>query len=293
MSERDAPSPAPIVVVMAFDEGYVNCGLVAMTSAIAATPEPIHFIVIDCGITPAGRTRVQRAATPHTVDLHALDLTIWADLDLTGPHPSYARIVLDRAVDDSVTRLIYLDADTLVNTSLRDLFDTDLHGRIIGAAPDVLSSPMNCARAGWGIPHWEDHAIPAGMMYFNAGVLVVDVAAWRAARVEARVLQTLRDEPPGVDWDQGLLNRVLWRDWWPLDPRWNGRDLDDAIAHFKGPSKPWNPDYRATPVKLRYAGFAEAIGWTLPGASLIRQRTVVRRWAQQATPPGLKALRRR
>lgn len=283
----------PLVVVLAFDEGYVDCGLVAMTSALAATPEPIRFVVIDCGITSAGRSRVERAVAPHPVAFHLLDLTMWDDLDLTGPTPSYARIVLDHAVPADVDRVVYLDADTLVNASLRDLFDTDLRGRTIGAAPDALTSPMATERAGWGIPDWEARAIPAGMMYFNAGVMVVDLAAWRATGVEQQILQTLRDGPPSADWDQGLLNRVLWRDWWPLDPRWNGRDLTDHIAHFKGPSKPWNPDYRATPVKARYAEVAAAIGWTLPGTSAMKARTALRRLAQQTTPPGLRSLVRR
>ena len=287
----------PLVVVLAFDEGYVTMGLVAMTSAIEATStvthERISFVVIDCGITEAGRARVERTVAPHPVAFHLLDLSMWDDLDLTGPRPSYARIVLDDAVPAEVGRAIYLDADTLVNASLRELLDTDLHGRIVGAAPDELTSPMSTERAAWGIPDWEARGIPAGMMYFNAGIMVVDVTAWRAAQVQARVLATLREGPPSADWDQGLLNRVLWNEWWPLDPRWNGRGLDDHIAHFKGPSKPWNPDYRATPVKARYVELADAIGWTLPRSDRMALRTATRRWAQRLTPPVLRELRTR
>ena len=76
-----------------------------------------------------------------------------------------ARLLVDRLLPESVSRVLYLDADTLVIGSLRELWETDLEGCPLGM---VAEPTANHARK-------KDLGLE-NMSYFNSGVLLIDLA---------------------------------------------------------------------------------------------------------------------
>lgn len=69
---------------------------------------------------------------------------------------------------------------------------------------------------------YAELGIPASAKYFNAGVMVVNLARWRDEAVTARVLEYLsRYRNDVVFLEQEGLNAVLAGTWEELDPRWN------------------------------------------------------------------------
>jgi lipopolysaccharide biosynthesis glycosyltransferase len=95
--------------------------------------------------------------------------------------------------------------------------------------------------------------------YFNAGVMLIDMANWRANAIAERALQHLRRYGKRVFFrDQEALNAVIGSNWDPLEDRWNVSanpfhakqqhlgNHKPAIIHFAGRIKPWNlPDLGA------------------------------------------------
>jgi lipopolysaccharide biosynthesis glycosyltransferase len=167
----------------------------------------------------------------------------------------YARLLIAELLPRSWDRVIYLDSDTIARHPLSDLWTVDLAGAILGAVRDdyvpTISSP-------YGLPTWQQHGLDPDLPYFNSGVLLIDLAAWRRHRIGEQALRYLADATEIRLFDQDALNAVIAGRWRQLDIVWNvtgywrkphrrtGRHqaiLDDArIRHFAGHGKPWDPD---------------------------------------------------
>jgi lipopolysaccharide biosynthesis glycosyltransferase len=132
--------------------------------------------------------------------------------------------------------------------------------------------------------------------YFNSGVLVIDLKAWRALDISARCLEFCRAHPTLGMADQDAANHVLAGNFAPLDTRWNAMSYllreyfppsgsarpsifggyeenfrtptgfwlevlmqwayDPWIVHFAYQSKPWQPTDRQTPWTLAWKTMA-------------------------------------
>jgi lipopolysaccharide biosynthesis glycosyltransferase len=167
---------------------------------------------------------------------------------------TWYRIFLPDLFPD-LDRALFLDLDLIVTESLRALWETDLDGHCVAAVTNVLPR------------HYADALAMAGFdsrTYFNAGVLLMDLAKMREdACTEAMVDYGVSNADRLVLRDQDALNAVLGDRRLPLAPRWNcmnsffaypwSAEIFDpaaleeakrnpAVRHFEGPgiNKPWH-----------------------------------------------------
>ena len=86
--------------------------------------------------------------------------------------------------------------------------------------------------------------------YFNAGLMAIDRAAWRAEQLTERVTKALRDDPERYPFmEQDALNAALKGNFMALSPRFNfmgdfflldlERRLEPIVLHFVNAPKPW------------------------------------------------------
>jgi lipopolysaccharide biosynthesis glycosyltransferase len=190
-----------------------------------------------------------------------------ADVSVLGELPPYHlpsstwfRLLAIDALPRGVDRFVYLDVDVLVRQPLHDLWEVDLGGCPLGAVRSVNYPSLGT----WGaFDHWRRHDIDPRLPFFNAGLLVVDVAEWVSNGTTARIIELMGsgDIHGG---DQQALNVALAGRWTELDPVWNqqtpllhdGRGghllYDDvtidrarespAVIHFLDRPKPWHAD---------------------------------------------------
>jgi hypothetical protein len=168
--------------------------------------------------------------------------------------------LLEMAFDGTVKRVVYLDADLVVLGDLSDLAAIDLGGKTVGAVMDFAIRRWGGPRTCEALKSQRQHA---DRSYFNAGVLVIDLDAWRRKRVRDSAVHFLFENQGRIHcWDQDALNHALGGDWCELDPRWNRmcywerQEFPDPpfsdevmaslsapnIVHFTGRRKPWNDD---------------------------------------------------
>ncbi len=171
---------------------------------------------------------------------------------------AYHRIFMESAFDDSVTRIVYLDSDLVVLGDLARLASIDLGGKTVGSVMDYgvrrWGGPRTC-------PALKSQVDGANRAYFNSGVLVIDLDAWRSRGIRDAAVRFLFENRDRIHcWDQDALNCALADDWCPIDPRWNrmcywdrpefedppfppdvmASLADPFIIHFTGRRKPWN-----------------------------------------------------
>jgi lipopolysaccharide biosynthesis glycosyltransferase len=149
--------------------------------------------------------------------------------------------------------VLYLDTDVIVLRDIAELWHTDMTGHLVAAVDDP-GVDAGAFAARWALPSAQNG-------YFNAGVLLVDLAAVRntgAFDTAVDFLMTQQDLLPFMD--QDALNYALWRRWHRLDAAWNvqrtaaicGVDFlavrpsdkhpRPAIVHYTTEHKPWLPN---------------------------------------------------
>jgi lipopolysaccharide biosynthesis glycosyltransferase len=186
-----------------------------------------------------------------TLDFERFD----ANLSVKGrfSRAVFRRLFLDQILPAHFERIVSVDSDMLiVRPGLKRLESLDLGGKPLAAAYDMiflmdfrgdaLARRFQRARLSLGLP--------LDTPYFNAGLIAIDRAAWRAAKVTERVIQALRDDPKGFAFmEQDALNATLKGDFAPLSPRFNfmgdfflldlERRLEPMVLHFVNAPKPW------------------------------------------------------
>jgi lipopolysaccharide biosynthesis glycosyltransferase len=209
---------APLQVAYTFDGAYELLAGVSLTSLLHHNPgSSTHVRCFVHQVSDADRTRL--AATAERYGAH-LDIIDFDDPRVAGlplidhlvSPMIYARLLLPQLLPDQ-SRLLYLDADTLVLGSLRALAEVDFQGAPIAAVPDVAHEPLGKR---FGLP---PHA------YFNAGVQLMNFDAWRRDAIGERCLASLAEPEAALRFgtaDQDALNALL---------KGNYRRLPDAYNH--------------------------------------------------------------
>jgi lipopolysaccharide biosynthesis glycosyltransferase len=157
---------------------------------------------------------------------------------------TYARLFIDDCLPN-LSRCIFLDTDLIVCADLKQLDDIDLMGNTVGCVRD---GAVYEERQRWRFENELGLQDPS--LYFNVGVILADLDAWRDRQVQSRALQICKEMYNSLDaLDQDALNIVLQDDWLELEPKWNmaqynaPEDFDDGIIHLFGRVKPWHADY--------------------------------------------------
>lgn len=166
---------------------------------------------------------------------------------------TYYRFFIEKLFPNDVDKLVYLDSDIIVNSSLSELCNVDLQHHLLAAVPQV-NTEENITRLG----------LPPGSKYFNAGVLVINLKKWREHNVSHKLMQYSEENQDIIEWgDQDCLNAVASGQWLELPKEFNfyhgfinnnfdeHRHIKPSIIHYSGRNKPWR--YRGThPYKKLY-----------------------------------------
>ncbi len=144
-------------------------------------------------------------------------------------------------------RVIYLDADIVVNDDLNKLYLTNLNNKALAGAIDLLVINKDNYLT-------EKLEMNNPDSYFNSGVLIFDVQKFRQNKYVNEILLQLDSSKKFLYPDQDILNIVFDGDIVLLDNGWNS-ELTRAqyiknntgkypqVIHWLGGEKPWNSPY--------------------------------------------------
>lgn len=132
---------------------------------------------------------------------------------LPTPHLSsatYLRYFIPNFVFEK--KVLYLDSDIIVTSSLTTLFELDLDGYPLGAVPDI----------------------PISNEEFNAGVLLIDTDRWREEDISSQLFELTIAHHEHVYGDQGIFNLLFKDRWKRLDLTYNLQVGQDSHRHYLG-----------------------------------------------------------
>jgi lipopolysaccharide biosynthesis glycosyltransferase len=238
-----------IHVAIAFDQHYLEPFYALVASIVKHHhSNQIHIHTIASGINDPERSRIKEYITSQgsNITFYEIDTLLVKEFVLLNSWTSavYYRLYFPLIIPKQITRLLYLDTDTLVIHNLGELYNTDLEAYPVGAVYDnyVKAQPLI------GI-HEEGN-------YFNSGVMVIDTQKWREKNISELAMDYLKKYPDRILFvDQCGLNAVLKNNWKKLPGKYNlmyslipealGKSAlndfikDKVVIHFTL-ERPWN-----------------------------------------------------
>ena len=194
------------------------------------------------------------------IDISEFNKLIPFDFDTSGFHPIVlSRLFLCRYLPDSVTRVLYLDCDIIINGSIKELNNLNFHQHYIAAVPELFMPTDKKALIG----------LKADETYYNAGVLLINLDLWRSKNLEEVFMEYYQTMSGQLLYnDQDIINhccknRILTLShtynlstnlpYFPryfvkkLQPAYDTHSADDyaqilrspAIIHYMGDERPW------------------------------------------------------
>ncbi len=253
LSSVNATDP---VLLCAADDNYTKPLAVTLHSAAThlRAGAQLNVLMMDGGLSDKSWAGLRESLHGLPINITVLrpDHSVVEDLVTSHhiTHTAYFRLLAAELLPDDIDKVIYLDSDVLVQDDLCTLWEEDLEGSYCLAVPDIAcpfvdsrqadsnfkkSSPYLAALA--PVQNWEELGLDPALPYFNSGVMVINLARWRAENIHERLLKVLRDNEQFVwCWDQYALNVVFSGQWRPLPLRWN------QGAHvFEYPDASYNP----------------------------------------------------
>ncbi|MBR3769424.1 MAG: hypothetical protein IKL06_02715 [Lachnospiraceae bacterium] len=217
---------------------------VTMQSIIEHTHSKVCFhIVHDKTLNDDNRNKLIQVAANggHRVLFHPLDNTVFANVEKLMSFYTIGaifRIMLPEILPN-LNKIIYLDADLLVNRDIKDLWNTDISHYALAAVPDFdvvsgLVRPNVIKR----------NEVPASQ-YFNSGVLYMNLQRIRQlGDMKLEILNYLESTKEASLPDQDALNYIYKNDTLLLDGSWNyfiitarrnnELKLEEKIYHYVG-----------------------------------------------------------
>lgn len=293
----------PICIIAGADAAFALPLTVTLHSALRRLDprREVEIVVADGGLGDDNRARIEttlgqahprltlRFAAPRMERVSGLNSALYSS-------SAYLRIMIPEFLPSERKRALYLDSDILVTADLATLWDVDMGAFPLWAVQNYsLGDFERQVRA-----PFPELAAPEDGVYFNSGMLLFNLPAWRDENISERTFKFLDQHSHRLSFpDQDALNAILAGHWGRLDPRWNMQMSNlgvvpsleaptlgpadpsairslSGICHFTV-KKPWRPDYTG---RLGGAWAAEAVrtGWmSLYGAAALLARQSVTR----------------
>jgi lipopolysaccharide biosynthesis glycosyltransferase len=207
-------------IVCCTDHNYVMPTGIMLKSL--AVNHPGQHLQVFCVVDPSVTTRdfnlleISFGSEIHFCSYHA-EMIPSPQIGITNKHvtaAAYLRLFLTEILPSDITKVIYLDGDTIVRGPLNELWETDIENYALGVVKDMDECP-NLLRVDY----------PQKYGYFNSGVLLINLIYWRGHHLQERFLKCMKENGEKLIYhDQDVLNFILYNEKLFLSPKWNAQN---------------------------------------------------------------------
>lgn len=204
-------------ILCATDNTYAPyCGIM-LTSLLENNREShISIYILGTDISAVDRLRFEKLSMRYDCKISIIepDVRLFAKCPIKkGDHVSmaaYYRIMCESLLPASMERVLYLDCDVIVNTDIRELYDTDMgKSSVVAACIDSYNTS-----------HKERLRLQND--YFCSGIMLFDLKRFRDGGFGDKCMEAILREPEKFIYhDQDALNMVLNGRVKYISPKWN------------------------------------------------------------------------
>jgi lipopolysaccharide biosynthesis glycosyltransferase len=267
-----------VPVVICFDDNYAISGAALLNSIIENANSKVNYdvVVLENGVSLTNKKRFFSLVSGFdNIRLRFFDVNAFSEIKsvFTRAHFSastYARLFIPKLFSE-FDKVIFIDADTVVESDLAALMDVPIDNNLVAAVKDIVMEGFVLFGA---MSQSSDGVMPAkeylsnslGMAdvdgYFQAGILVFNISQMNRENTYACLMDTMKIKSY---WflDQDIMNKVFHGRVYYLPLEWNvyhgnGSTEDffpnlpfatymrflearsnPKMIHFAGENKPW------------------------------------------------------
>lgn len=193
-------------IVYASDDNFAEIMGVSMLSLFENNKdvEEIVVFILDDGIKQQNKTNLELLAKEYhrtitLIPLKGLKLKLNNLSQQRGSISTFSRLFLSTLLPESCNKVLYLDCDTIVRHSIKPLYNTDFEDNIVCGVMDCISKQ-----------HRSKVGLADNATYINAGMMLIDLQAWRSHHIEDNIESIILKFNGRVPYaDQGIINLAL------------------------------------------------------------------------------------
>ena len=259
-------SPQTLSMVFCIDDNFAP-HLAALLTSIIVNTQPgnsFTFYVFSAELSEDNKTKLKRTVgESHHIAFNHMNATQFDNTQVSQYFSSrlsivtYFRILIPEILKELQTKVLFMDADMIVNTDLAELFAIDRNGQVAGVVKDSLVEKSTHAQSLRVAPE----------SYFNAGLIMMDLCAWRQKEISRKAMDLVNSGKHYKFNDQDILNITLEGYLHFFDDAWNVQQSslerftaikDAKTIHYNGAEKPWQfaSIHPFTQLYLQYKGLS-------------------------------------
>lgn len=243
-----------INIVFATNQTYIQHLCAALKSLLENNKDSSFKVyIINSGISKKIYANILTVVKPYNCQLESIVISddFFKELVLTHHYSKeiYYRLLIPELINEE--KVLYLDADIIINGSIKELYNQNINDYYVCAIEDPF------------FDRYSELDIKKEFRYFNSGVMLINVKKWRDTDLHKKVIAFVEKNYKLVHFpDQDALNALICGNWKRLPLKYNltmildnnyenkfpcfsKEELREAkinpiIIHYTGGSKPWH-----------------------------------------------------
>lgn len=231
-----------INICVACDDNYSKYAGVVIASILknADLDDDLSFYILDGGISATHKEEILslKSIKNSEIIFVNIDQSLFTEYSKIKTHSyvtiaTYYRLKLPSLLPN-VDRIIYFDCDVVINSSLKELFNTEMGECLIAGVKDI-----------------NKRMLKNNPTYVNAGMLVFDLKNMRFDGTEDKFLSwTVKNAESIKVGDQTIINEICKSKIKIVDDKWNVQSSNftnrssytnkPSVVHFVAKKKPWH-----------------------------------------------------
>lgn len=239
-------------IAITHNDNYTEYCVVTMTSIIANKgDEDIVFHIIDGGLSEISKKRICEVPNCEIV-FDKVDVDMFKNYKKADYYPVQILFTMILPQIVKTDKLLYLDCDLIVNSSLKPLWDMDIEDNYIIGVEDAN-----------GVKYAKRFGLQKGSKFFNTGMMLINCRKWIEDNIPERAVEiAIKNTGTPFGYDQTVLNQLFDGKVKFVDLKWNlqycpinvyptysskeeyKKAIESAnIVHFVGDYKPWKQGF--------------------------------------------------
>lgn len=207
-----------LVIAYSTDDNYVQHVGVSMISLFESNKEFDNIIIyiMDNNISDINKDKLVRISQQYNrtilfIDVEKLISTLKLDINGSIALASYARLFLASIVDKKYDKVLYLDCDSIISNSFKDLWCKDLNNYFVSGVLDTVDCETK-----------TKIGLKENDIYINAGMMLINLKEWRERNIQNDFIEFIDKYNGNVfHHDQGVINGVLNKRIDVIEPKYN------------------------------------------------------------------------